>query len=49
MLGATQLAWLQAQLVQPEPLKIIVTDTQWLGSTVPTLGQDPEHGKWWSY
>jgi hypothetical protein len=49
MLGATQLAWLQAQLVQPEPLKIIATDTQWLGSVVPSLGSDNELGKWWSY
>ena len=49
MLGATQLAWLQAQLIQPEPLKIIITDTQWLGSVVPSIGSDPELGKWWSY
>lgn len=49
MLGATQLAWLYQQLAQPEPLKVIVTDTQWLGTTVPTLGQDSELGKWWSY
>jgi hypothetical protein len=49
MLGPTQLAWLQAQLIQPEPLKIIITDTQWMGNTVPSLGADPELGKWWSY
>jgi hypothetical protein len=49
MLGPTQLPWLYAQLAQPEPVKIIITDTQWLGSTVPSLGQDPELGKWWSY
>jgi hypothetical protein len=49
MLGPAQLAWLYAQLIQPEPLKIIVTDTQWLGSVVPTIGQDDELGKWWSY
>ena len=49
MLGATQLAWLQAQLIEPEPLKIIVTDTQWLGTVVPSLGADDELGKWWSY
>jgi hypothetical protein len=49
MLGATQLAWLQGQLVKPEPLKIIITDTQWLGTTVPSLASDPELGKWWSY
>jgi len=49
MLGATQLAWLQAQLIEPEPLKIIITDTQWLGTTVPSIGSDNELGKWWSY
>jgi hypothetical protein len=49
MLGATQLAWLKAQLLQPEPVKIIITDTQWMGNTVPSLGADPELGKWWSY
>ena len=49
MLGAVQLAWLEAQLIEPEPLKIIVTDTQWLGTTVPSVGADPELGKWWSY
>lgn len=31
MLGATQLAWLEAQLALPEPLKVIVTDTSWIG------------------
>ena len=36
MLGATQLAWLHGQLAKPEPVKIIVTDTQWLGTTVPS-------------
>ena len=49
MLGATQLAWLYSQLQMPEPLKVIITDTQWLGTTVPSLGADPELGKWWSY
>jgi hypothetical protein len=49
MLGATQLAWLYQQLVKPEPLKIIITDTQWLGTAVPSIGTDPELGKWWSY
>jgi hypothetical protein len=32
MLGADQLAWLQAELVQPEPLKVIVCDTNWMGN-----------------
>lgn len=49
MLGPAQLAWLYGQLIMPEPLKIIVTDTQWMGSSVPSLGTDPELGKWWSY
>jgi hypothetical protein len=32
MLGADQLAWLYEQLVMPEPLKIIVCDTNWMGN-----------------
>lgn len=32
MLGADQLAWLYGQLVMPEPLKIIVCDTNWMGN-----------------
>jgi hypothetical protein len=31
MLGADQIAWLQEQLVMPEPLKIIITDSAWIG------------------
>lgn len=47
-LGATQLAWLQAQLIQPEPVKIIVGDVQWMGDpTVFLLANGPD--KWWSY
>jgi len=49
MLGPAQLAWLQAQITGPEPLKVIITDTQWLGTSAPSLGADPELGKWWSY
>lgn len=49
MLGAAQLAWLYGQLTAPEPLKIIVTDTQWMGTSVPSTVTDPELGKWWSY
>jgi hypothetical protein len=45
MLGATQLAWLQAQLVEPEPLKVIVSDVAWMGPASITNGPD----KWWSY
>lgn len=33
MLGANQLAWLEQQLLLPEPLKIICTDTSWIGNT----------------
>jgi PhoD-like phosphatase len=48
MLGATQLAWFYNQLVQPEPMKIVVGDTQWAGPAsglLDTEGPD----KWWSY
>lgn len=45
MLGATQLAWLEAQLIQPEPLKVIISDVGWMGSASITNGPD----KWWSY
>jgi len=48
MLGATQLAWLQNQLLQPEPLKIIIGDVQWQGDpTTFLLTNGPD--KWWSY
>ena len=49
MLGPAQLAWLQQQLIKSEPLKIIITDTQWLGTVVPSIEADDELGKWWSY
>lgn len=45
MLGATQLAWFKAQLIQPEPLKVIVSDVAWMGAASITNGPD----KWWSY
>ena len=48
MLGAPQLAWFYNQLLMPEPLKIIVEDTQWPGPAsglLDTEGPD----KWWSY
>lgn len=32
MLGAVQLAWVKAELLQPEPVKVIVTDPPWLGN-----------------
>lgn len=44
MLGATQLAWFRQQLTQPEPLKIVVGDTAWMGGFIS--GQ-PD--KWWTY
>ena len=44
MLGATQLAWFQNQLIQPEPLKVVIGDTQWMGNVV--AGQND---KWWAY
>jgi hypothetical protein len=45
MLGATQLAWLENQLIQPEPLKVIISDVAWMGTATITNGPD----KWWSY
>jgi hypothetical protein len=50
MLGATQLAWLQAQLLQPEPFKVIISDVAWMGTIAnqfPTVldGKD----KWPAY
>ena len=45
MLGADQIAWLQEQLVMPEPLKVIITDTSWIGSST---GED-SCGPSWTY
>jgi len=45
MLGALQLQWLKDQLVQPELLKVIVSDVAWMGAASITNGED----KWWSY
>lgn len=48
MLGPTQLAWFYNQLLQPEPLKIIVGDTQWMGDpTEYLITNGPD--KWFSY
>lgn len=44
MLGAAQLAWFRQQLLQPEPLKVVVADSAWMG---PFLAGQPD--KWWSY
>jgi alkaline phosphatase D len=45
MLGSTQLAWLESQLIQSEPLKVIISDVAWMGTASITNGPD----KWWSY
>lgn len=46
MLGATQLAWLLAELSQPELLKVIISDVPWSHeAAVDTAGMD----KWWAY
>jgi hypothetical protein len=45
MLGADQLAWLYGQLVMPEPLKIIVCDTNWMGSSTAVSSCGPG----WTY
>jgi hypothetical protein len=48
MLGAQQLAWFENQLLYPEPVKIIVGDTQWAGGNTGSLDtQGPD--KWWDY
>jgi hypothetical protein len=48
MLGATQLSWFCNQLIQPEPLKVVVGDTQWAGSGAGGLdAAGPD--KWWNY
>jgi PhoD-like phosphatase len=45
MLGSTQKAWLKSELLQPEPVKVIVSDVGWLGAASTANGED----KWWSY
>src|SRR6185312_12066197 len=44
MLGPTQLAWFKNQLIQAEPLKIVIGDTQWMGNFV-----SGQLDKWWAY
>lgn len=45
MLGSTQLAWFEQQLVTPQPLKIVILDTGWMGG-----GSDTSCGPgWWLY
>lgn len=48
MLGAAQLAWFYDQLTQPEPLKIIIEDTQWAGPSSTILDEEGQD-KWWNY
>lgn len=48
MLGAQQLAWLYSELIQPEPLKVIVGDTQWAGPASALLDSEGLD-KWWDY
>ena len=48
MLGAQQLAWFYEQLLYPEPLKIIVEDTQWAGPSSTLLDEEGQD-KWWDY
>lgn len=45
LLGAEQKAWLFDQLLQPEPVKVIVSDTAWIGAASLATGID----KWWAY
>lgn len=45
-LGATQLAWLKQELLDPAyPVKIILTDPAWIGPA----GVTPSKDKWWAY
>jgi hypothetical protein len=41
MLGATQKAWLKTQLLQPEPVKVIVSDVAWMGPPTPWRSPTP--------
>lgn len=45
MLGATQKQWLKDRLLDPEPIKIIITDSPWIGPATLADGLD----KWWAY
>jgi len=48
MLGATQLEWFYSQLLMPEPMKVVISDTAWMGLLSGASG-DLEDAKWWSY
>ncbi|HKX73518.1 MAG TPA: alkaline phosphatase D family protein [Candidatus Saccharimonadales bacterium] len=45
MLGATQKQWLKDRLLDAEPVKIILTDSPWIGAASLADGLD----KWWAY
>jgi alkaline phosphatase D len=45
MLGATQKAWLLAELARNEPVKVVVSEVPWIGPSSLTQGED----KWWAY
>lgn len=36
-LGATQKAWLLSELAQPEPVKVVISDSPWIGSASLTV------------
>jgi len=48
MLGTTQLQWFYGQLLMPEPMKVVISDTAWMGTLAGASG-DLEDAKWWSY
>jgi phosphodiesterase/alkaline phosphatase D-like protein len=45
MLGADQKQWLKDELLEAEPVKVIVSDVGWIGAASLSQGAD----KWWSY
>jgi hypothetical protein len=45
MLGATQKQWLKDRLLDPEPVKVILSDSPWIGTATLSDGLD----KWWAY
>lgn len=45
MLGATQKAWLKDRLLDPEPVKVIVSDEGWNHSATTLV----DRAAWWSY
>lgn len=45
MLGADQKQWLKDELLEAEPVKVVVSDVGWIGAASLSQGAD----KWWSY